>query len=96
MYICLQTLSETQEKLEGLRSELECVREEGREKEGRLKEELQGREERVREMEGEVRAVREQLEEKDSLLRKKEEVRGMCGIEIHIHVYTWKIMCIAH
>ena len=60
-------------KTEGVCGELEEVREEG----GRVRAELQRQEERAREMEGELREVRENLEEKDRLLKK--------ALEVHVH-----------
>ena len=65
-----QMLDELREKVEGVSREFEEVREEG----GRVRLELRGREERVREMETEVRALREEGEEKERLLKKKDEV----------------------
>ena len=76
------------------------MREEGKVEGGKLREELRGREERVREVEGEVRAMREQLEEKDTLLRKKEEVRWVwvgvgvgVGVVSDINVCTCMYIC---
>ena len=67
-------LQEMEEKVEGLQKELASVQEEWKGEGGRLRVELEGKEERLRKMESEVRAVRESLEEKERLLKKKEEV----------------------
>ena len=67
----IQMIEELKQQLDSVSRELGEGREEGE----RLRVEIQGREEKVREVEGESRAMREQLEEKDRLLKIKEKVR---------------------